>query len=163
MLRHFFQWKWGIFWLLSLNSHPYPPKSPGMLYTIIFEILNRSWISKFHLQKMTLQILIMLQPLKKASVWTFYYKLSAWKKSAQFIHSFYVMEHILDSQDLKVTTTTFEHAHPIIISYPEFVSPFKISVYPTDSFMRWTNLKVLWSGYPHRFLTTSNPLFFINS
>ena len=49
----FFWWKWDIFGLLSLNSKPYPQKSPGMLYTIGFKILSRKWISNFRLPQIT--------------------------------------------------------------------------------------------------------------
>ena len=49
----FFWWKWDIFGLLSLNSKPYPQKSPGILYTIGFKILSRKWISNFRLPKIT--------------------------------------------------------------------------------------------------------------
>ena len=53
------------------------------------------------------------------------------------IHPFILAtQQILESHDLKGVTHTFDHAHPIIISYPEFVSPFKKSVYSIDSFMR---------------------------
>ena len=75
MLRHFFQWKWGLFRSLSFNLNPYQQKTPDMLYTIRFEILSRLWIRNFHLPKMTCQILIMLYSLKKAWVQVFYYML----------------------------------------------------------------------------------------
>ena len=55
------------------------------------------------------------------------------------IHPFILaIQQISESYDLKGATQTFDHAHPIIISYPEFVSPFKKSVY----------LKALKSGWP---------------
>ena len=56
----FFRWKWGTFGPLSLNSTSYPQKSPGMSYTVGFEILSRLWISNFHFPKLTWQVLIML-------------------------------------------------------------------------------------------------------
>ena len=62
---------------------------------------------------------------------------SAYKKSAQFIHS--ILRY--SKRGHKVGTPTFDHSHPIIISYPEFVSPFKKSVYSIDSFMRCSQFK----------------------
>ena len=38
---------------------------------------------------------------------------------------------------------TFDHAHPIIISYLEFLSPFKKSVYSIDSLIRYSQFKSL--------------------
>ena len=55
----FFWWKWGIHGTyLELKS--FSKKTPGMLYTIGFQILSSLWISNFHLPKMTWQVLIML-------------------------------------------------------------------------------------------------------
>ena len=60
---------------------------------------------------------------------------------------------------------TFDHAHPIIISYLEFLSPFKKSVYSIDSLIRYSQFKSLVTrvdtpifDYTHRciFLSTLN-------
>ena len=39
------------------------------------------------------------------------------------------LKQILESHDLKGTTLTFDHGDPIIITYPEFVSPLNWLLY----------------------------------
>ena len=60
---------------------------------------------------------------------------SACEKSAQCNR----LKQILESHDLKGTTLTFDHGEPIIITYPEFVSPFKKSVYSINFFVRYSS------------------------
>ena len=55
-----------------------------------------------------------------------------------FIHT---IQQILESHDWKGATPTFDYAHPIISSFPEFVLPLKKSVYSIDSFMTYNQFK----------------------
>ena len=58
------------------------------------------------------------------------------------IHSFIpAMQHVLESHDLKGALLTFDYAQRIIISYCDFVSPFKTPVYFIDYSMRYSQFK----------------------
>ena len=69
------------------------------------------------------------------------------------------------SHDLKRASETFDHAHPIFISYSEFVSPPKKSIDSIDSFMRYSQFKrlvtrVATSTYDHSHPNIFNFLIF---
>ena len=51
------------------------------------------------------------------------------------------IQQIFKSLNLKVAPATFDHAHPTTISYFEFVSPCKKSVYSINSYMRYSQFK----------------------
>ena len=58
------------------------------------------------------------------------------------VHPFIlVIQQVLVSHNLKGVTPSFDHAHQIIISFPEFVSPFKKSIYSINSFMKYNQFK----------------------
>ena len=60
-----------------------------------------------------------------------------WLNSSFFL----LIQQIFMFHDLKGATLTFDHAHPIIISYPEVVSRFTKSIYSIDSLMRYSQFK----------------------
>ena len=79
---------------------------------------------------------------------------SACKKISSVLVFILAKQQVLESHDLRATPT-FDHVHPVIISYPEFVSLFKKSVYSIDSFMRYSQLKS-----PLINVTTPTPILF---
>ena len=52
------------------------------------------------------------------------------------------------------------HAQPVIVSYPEFVSPLKKSVYSVDALWNIANLKAKWPGWPQPIFDNTHPNIF---
>ena len=64
------------------------------------------------------------------------------------------------SHDLKRVSETFDHAHPIFISYCELVSPSKKSIYSIDFFMRYSQFKRLFTRETRSTFNHSHPNIF---
>ena len=76
------------------------------------------------------------------------------------IHSINVaIQQIVESHDIKGVSATFDNAHPLIVTYSEFVSLRIKSVYFIDSFMRYSKFESLVTTVAKPIFDDTHPIF----